>query len=248
MTKKLMTALFISGLSFASASSVIAMGDKPAESSAAPDKYAQLIDQPLSLGEQFTLRTYTGQAVGLALSKQLGIKSLNIVQNTSSICTSLAAGIGAEAVAHNRANNVYLTLAVKDAADVSAQATRFTDKAAVALVFGGQTPPAENYALAKATLSSLAEANYDGAIFYHLAVWAPKLIERIAAEDSAINDYLLQKTNMYAVTINAQEGQMLIHQVALQDNGQQASVKVIHQEAMNDSWLNLFKRSSVKRN
>jgi hypothetical protein len=247
MMTKLKQVALITGLSIATLNSAFAMGDKPVPN-VQPDPYANLIEQPLNLGEQFALRTYTGQAVGLALTNQLNIKSLNLVQNTSSICTSLAASIGGEAVAHNRDNNVYLSIALNEPADAANQAKRMMDKEAVALVFGGQTPPEQNYALAKATLKELANANYEGAIFYHVAVWAPKMLEKIAAEDAGIKAYLTAKQNMFAVTINPKEGLMLIHQVALDANGQQQSVAVIHQEAMNDSWLNLFKRSLLKRN
>ncbi|WP_052501385.1 hypothetical protein [Thiomicrospira microaerophila] len=246
MNTTLKQALLVSGFTLTS-SIAFAMGDKPT-TEISPDPYANLIEQPLNLGEHFALRTYTGQAVGLALTNQLDIKSLNIVQNTSSICTSLAAAIGAEAVAHNRNNNVYLSIALNEPADAAKQATRMMDKDAVALVFGGQTPAPQNYALAKATLSELAKANYEGAIFYHVAVWAPKMLEKIAAEDAAIKAYLSAKQNMFALTINPNDGMMLIHQVALQANGEQASVKVLHQAEMNDSWLNLFKRSLIQRN
>lgn len=247
MMTKLKHAALISGLSLVTLSSAFAMGDKPA-AEMQPDVYANLIEQPLNLGEHFALRTYTGQAVGLALTNQLNIKSLNIVQNTSSICTSLAAAIGGEAVAHNRDNNVYLSIALNDPADAAKQANRMMDKEAVALVFGGQTPPEQNYAMTKATLKELANANYEGAIFYHVAVWAPKMLEKIAAEDAAIKTYLTAKQNMFAVTINPKDGLMLIHQVALGANGEQKSVAVLHQVEMNDSWLNLFKRSLLKRN
>lgn len=238
--------LLATALSLA-ALSVNAMGSKP-EPIKAPDVYANLIEQPLNLGEHFTLRTYTGQALGLALTNQLGFKSLNIVQNTSSICTSLAAGIGAEVVAHNRANNVYNTFALATPADVGALGQGFMDKEAVALVFGGQTAPAENYALVKATLTALAKAEYAGAIVFHVAVWAPKMMEKVAAEDAQVKAYLSAKTNLFALTIDPQQAQMLIHQVALNQDGSQASVKVLHQAEMNDSWMNLFKRSLLKRN
>lgn len=247
MNVKLKQVLLISGLTLATSTAALAMGEKPTKE-ITPDPYANLIEQPLNLGEHFALRTYTGQAVGLALTNQLNIKSLNIVQNTSSICTSLAAAIGAEAVAHNRDNNVYLSIAVNEPDDVANQAARIMDKEAVALVFGGQTPAPQNYALTKATLSELAKADYEGAIFYHVAVWAPKMLEKIAAEDATIKAYLAAKQNMFAVTINPNDGLMLIHQVALNANGEQASVAVLHQEDMNDSWLNLFKRSLIKRN
>lgn len=222
------------------------MGDKPSLP-VTPDIYAELIDTPLNLGEQFTLRTYTGQAIGLALTNQLGIQRLAIVQNTSSICTSLAAAIGGEAVAHNRDNNVYLSVAVDSVVAVEANKQHFLQKDAVALVFGGQTPMEQNYAMVKATLKTLAEANYEGELFYHVAVWMPKMLEKAAAEDAQIKAYLTQKANMYAVTIDPKEAKMLIHQVALGQDGTQSSKQVVHEVEMNDSWLNLFKRSLIKR-
>jgi len=201
---------------------------------------------PLDLGEQLTLRTYTGQAVGLSVTKDLNIKTMTLVQNTSSICTALSAGIGAEVVAHNRDNKVLRTLALETPEQVSANAAIMVEKEAVGLIFGGQTPPEQNYALVKATLTELAKANYQGAIFYHVAVWAPKTLEKVAAESAEVKAYLESKTNMYALTVNADQGKMLIHHVGLKQ-GQQASLKVLHEAPMNESWLDLFKRSLVKR-
>lgn len=238
--------LIASTLMFTSATA-IAMGDQPT-APVSEDNYAHLIDTPLNLGEQFTLRTYTGQAIGLALTNQLGIQRLAIVQNTSSICTSLAASIGGEAVAHNRDNNVYLSVAVDSVVAVEANKSQFLQKDAVALVFGGQTPMEQNYDMVKATLKTLAEANYEGELFYHVAVWMPKMLEKVAAEDAQIKAYLTEKANMFAVTIDPKEAKMLIHQVALEQDGTQASKQVVHEVAMNDSWLNLFKRSLIKRN
>jgi len=201
---------------------------------------------PLDLGEQLTLRTYTGQAVGLSVIKDLNIKTMTLVQNTSSICTALSAGIGAEVVAHNRDNKVFRTLALETPEQVSANASILLEKEAVGLIFGGQTPPEQNFALVKATLIELAKANYQGAIFYHVAVWAPKTLEKVASESVEVKAYLESKTNMYALTVNADQGKMLIHHVGLKQ-GQQASLKVLQEAPMNESWLDLFKRSLIKR-
>lgn len=246
MKNALRKTLLLTTLSLAT-TGVMAMGEKAAEQ-LSPDPYASLINQPLNLGEQFTLRTYTGQALGLALTNQLNIKRLGVVQNTSSICTSLAASIGGEVVAHNRDNNVYSAVAVNSADDIANNKAKLLDKDAVALVFGGQTPPEQNYALVKATLSELAQASYEGAIVYHVAVWMPKMIEKVAAEDAQVKAYLTHKPNMFALTIDAKQAKMQLHHVALSDDGQQASVEVLYETDMNDSWLNLFKRSLIARN
>lgn len=244
MNTMLKSALTLAALSLTT--QALAMGQTPSEHT--PDPYANLIEQPLNLGEHFTLRTYTGQAVGLALTNELNIKTLSLVQNTSSICTSLSAAIGAEVVAHNRNNHVYQAIAVNSAEDVNAHAARITEQEAVAIVFGGQTPAQQNLQLLDATLSQLAQANYEGAIFYHVAVWAPKMIEQVAANNPAVKDYLAGKENMFAVTISPNDADMLIHQVALSEEGEQRSVDVLVRAEMNDSWLNLFKRSLIQRN
>ncbi|MCX8060919.1 MAG: hypothetical protein N3C13_06970, partial [Aquificaceae bacterium] len=50
--------------------------------------------QTLSLGEQYTLRSYTGQAMGRALAGSLKFNSLHVLTNNTSICASLAGAIG----------------------------------------------------------------------------------------------------------------------------------------------------------
>ncbi len=198
--------------------------------------------QPLSLGDQYSLRAYTGQAMGSALTGVLQARTLGIATNASSICASLSAAIGSQFVAQNRGEGALTTAALARPEDARAAVASFASKDAVALVFGGQTPAEENFALVRATLAELARTNHRGAVFFHVRVWAPQLAVRAAAEDPAIASYLANKPNLHTVTINPQTGRMHVHRVQVRD-GQQGSVEVLHEVAMNDAWLTLFRRS-----
>jgi len=195
---------------------------------------------PLTLGEQFTLRSHTGQAMGLALTDVIKAKSVGIATNASSICASLTGAMGGQIVAKGKGG---LGVASLNSAEDAARAyAAVKDQEAIALIFGGQTPAEENYALVRAMLKELAQNDYQGAVLLHVRVWLPKMAQRAASEDAQIAQYLAGKKNLYTVTVDAQKGRALVHQVSVSADAQR-SVRVLHEVAMNDSWLELFKRS-----
>jgi hypothetical protein len=199
---------------------------------------------PLTLGEQFALRSYTGQAMGLALTDVIKAKRVGILTNQSSICSSLTGAMGGQIVAkaQDKGGAALQVAALANAEDVARAYAAVKEQEAVALIFGGQTPAEENYALVKASLKELAANAYPGAIFLHMRVWLPKMAQRAAAEDAQIAQYLAGKKNLYTVTVDAAKGKALVHQVSI-DANEQRSAKVLHEVTMNDTWLGLFKRS-----
>jgi len=199
----------------------------------------------VSMGDQYVLRAYTGQALGLALTNELDVHTLGIAQNQSSICATLGGAIAGEAVAHNRDNNVLSSAALAEASDAAEAVQPLLDKEAIVLAFGGEIAPEENQAMVAATLAALAEADYDGRIVLHVAVWAPKMMEKAAAANPAIAEYLAGKNNINALTVDAAEQKALLHDVALED-GKQVSRGVVHEMPMNDSWTGLFRAALGK--
>jgi hypothetical protein len=198
--------------------------------------------QALSLGEQYALRAYTGQAIGKTLTESLKLKSLGIATNPSSICASLTGAIATEVVGRNRDNGALAVQALAKPDDAASSVAALTKQEGVALVFGGQMSLDENAALVKATLAELARSNYAGPLFLHVRVWAPRLAARAAAEDAAIAAYLSAKQNVYTVTVDPQAAKVLVHQVKVQA-GEQQSVKVLQDMPMVEPWLALFRRS-----
>lgn len=198
--------------------------------------------QSLSLGEQFALRSYTGQAMGQVLAEGLKLRSLGVLTNGSSICSSLSGAIGASFLAHAKGEGALATVTLAKPDDAAAAVSSLAGRDGVALVFGGQLSAEENAALVKAALQELARVDYPGAVLFHLRVWVPQLPAKVAAEDPAVAAYLAKKTNLHTVTVNPQAGKALVHRVQVQA-GQQGSVQVMQEVAMNDTWLTLFKRS-----
>lgn len=199
---------------------------------------------PLTLGEQFTLRSYTGQAMGLALTDVIKAKSVGIATNQSSICASLSGAMGGQVVAKARgkAGEALKMVSLANAGEAANAYTALRDQDAVALIFGGQTSAEENYAMVKTMLKELAANDYKGALFLHVRVWLPKMAQRAASEDAQIAQYLAGKNNLYTVTVDAEKGRALVHQVSVNADGQR-STRVLHEVSMNDAWLTLFKRS-----
>ncbi len=197
---------------------------------------------PLTLGEHYALRSYTGQAMGLALTDVIKAERVGIVTNASSICASLTGAMGAQVVAKAKGEGTLNVASLAKAEDAARVFAALRDQDAIALIFGGQTPAEENYALVKAMLKELAANDYPGAVLLHVRVWLPKMAQRAATEDESIARYLAGKKNLYTVTVDAAKGKALVHQVGVA-GGEQRSLKVLHEVAMNESWLTLFKRS-----
>lgn len=204
------------------------------------------MNTPLNLGEHLALRSYTGQAIGSVLANVLKAESVGFAVNSSSICSTLTGAAAGRFVSGNAKNGVMAIAALSKPEDASAGFASLKNKQAIALMFGGQTPPEENSAMVKALLGEMARADYKGPVFLHLAVWTGKMAEKAAAEDPVIAKYLASKDNVYALTVDKEQGKGLVHNVSFKD-GKQASVKVIYEAAMNEDWLNLFKRSLLKR-
>jgi homoserine acetyltransferase len=198
--------------------------------------------QQLQLGEQFALRGYTGKAMGTALADVLRAESLGIVTNASSICASLTGAIAAQYLARTEAADPLRIAALASAADAAAAVTAMADRAAVALIFGGQTPAEENAALTLETLRALAAANYAGAVFLHVRVWAPGFAQKAAAADAAVAAYLAGKENIFAMTVDPNAGEVQLHRVSITP-AEQKSVEVLTTVPMNEAWLGLLRRS-----
>lgn len=218
--------------------SAVLMGSLPA--------MANDLSTPLSLGEQFALRSYTGQAIGAVLANVVKVDSVGIAANTSSICSSLVGGAASGFVAQKPGTNGLRVSTMAKPEDAAATFASLKDQAAVAVLFGGQVPPEENAAMVRALFAELARAQYAGPVFLHVAVFGGKMVEKAALADPAIEKYLAGKHNVFAVTVNGEAGKALVHQVAFKE-GMQSSAKVVHEASMNEQWLTLFKRSLVKR-
>ena len=211
---------------------------------------------PLTLGEQFIVRAYAGQLEGMAINNVLKAKTLGIAVNSSSICVSLAGAMAGEFLGHNKAEGLDAAkkgenptrrldiVAYTPTTDISTAASALTNKAAIAMVFGGQVSDADNAAAVKATLSELVKADYKGDIFLHLTVAAKKWLEAAAAGDAAIATYLANKENIYALGVNVEKSMGLVNQVSYKD-GKQTVVKAVFETPLNDGFMDLFKRRLI---
>lgn len=198
--------------------------------------------QALSLGEQFTLCTYTGQALGRSMTETLKLKSLGLATNSSPTCASLASAIGTGMLVHGPQEHTLTVKAMGKDDDVRQIVESLREKDAIALALGGQSSAEENYALTKALLSELARRHYTGALFFNPRVWRPGLLTRAADEDSIVAAYLASKSNMYAASLDVGRGKARLHQVHVRD-GEQTFAQTVDSVAMNKAWLALVKRT-----
>lgn len=202
-------------------------------------------DTPLNLGEHFLLRSYTGQAIGAGLRDVLALPSVALIANTSSICSALTGSTASQVLMKLRGEQVSLaaTANAEEAAKAAKEATRM---AGVAVLYGGQTPAPENQAMVTALLKELAAANYRGAVFFHLAVWAGQMVENAALADETVAKWLAGHDNLFALAVDAQRSKGMILNVTVRD-GKQATVRVAHEVDMDKPWLDLFRRSLLRR-
>ncbi|OYY52127.1 MAG: hypothetical protein B7Y53_08390, partial [Halothiobacillus sp. 28-55-5] len=132
-------------------------------------------------------------------------------------------------------------VAYTEPGSASSAVASFKDKDAVALLFGGQVADEANAASVRNTLAELAKVNYSGAIFLHLTVSAKKWVEKAATEDKAIAAYLADKSNVYALAVNVEQGKGMVNQLSFKDGKQNVS-RVAFETALNDGFVGLFKR------
>ncbi|MDP2831829.1 MAG: hypothetical protein Q8Q28_00730 [Pseudomonadota bacterium] len=211
---------------------------------------------PLSLGEQFIVRAYAGQLEALAVSNVIKAKTLGIAVNNSTICVALAGSLAGGFVASNKDDGLAAAkagekpvrrldiVAYNQPSDATNAVASFKDKDAIALLFGGQVSEADNYASVRNTLVELAKVDYSGAIFLHLTVAAKKWVEKAATEDKAVAAYLAKKNNVYALAVNVELKKGLVNQLSFKD-GKQNVAKAAFETALNDGFLDLFKRRLI---
>jgi hypothetical protein len=200
---------------------------------------------PLSLGEHLALRSYTGQAIGQTLIEVLRLPSVGILANTSSICAALS-GAAASQILETRRGADFALAAVATPEEAAAAAREMTRLSGIALLFGGQTPPAENAALVRAVLGALAERNYQGPVFLHLATWAGQWLETAAQADPAIAAWAAAHPQLFALTVDAERARAIIRRVTVAE-GLQRAVAVAHEVPMDEPWITLFRRSLLRR-
>ncbi len=202
-------------------------------------------EAPLNLGEHFLLRAYTGQAIGAALRDVLALPSVALIANNSSICSALAGSAASHVLAKLRGASVSLA-ATGTAEEAAAAARAATGQAGIALLYGGQTPPAENQAMVTAFLGELAAADYRGPVFFHLAVWAGQFVENAALADPRVARWIAGHDRLFALAVDAQRAKGMVLNVTVRD-GKQAILRVAHEVDMDQPWLDLFRRSLLRR-
>jgi|YNPMSStandDraft_1061717.scaffolds.fasta_scaffold30305_4 hypothetical protein len=197
--------------------------------------------QPLTLGEQYLLRGYTGNAIGKVWAGALRFEGIEVVTNNSSICASMS-GAAIASYLEARPTAQVATVALSTPDDVL-RLVSFRQPA-LALIIGGQTDTETNYALTKAVLAEAAERNYTGAIFIHVRTWGLGLVQRAAREDTTIRRYLSGKNNLFAVLVDGNAGEVRVVQASIDaTSGDQRVAQVLGTQKMGEAWLALFRRS-----
>jgi len=202
-------------------------------------------DTPLNLGEHFLLRSYTGQAIGTGLRDVLALPSVALVANSSSICSALAGSVASQLLVKLRGEQIALH-ATATPEEAAAAAKKAVSMAGIAVLYGGQTPPAENQAMLNALLKELATANYRGPVFSHLAVWARQMVENAALADEQVARWIAGHDNLIALGVDPERGKAMSLFVTVRD-GKQTVVRVKREVDMDKPWLDLFRRSLIRR-
>ena len=194
--------------------------------------------QGLTLGEHLVLRGYTGQAFGQAMANALGIKSVHVLTNNTSICAALVGAMGAGYL-DAKGERRMATTVLAGPQEVPPLSPK---EEAVALIFGGQATPETNYGLTLEALRALAQVNYPGALFFHLRIWAPGFVAKAAQESPEVARYLAGKENLYAPVADLNAKVVRLFQVAVKE-GKQTTVKEVGAIPLNPLWEDLLRRS-----
>lgn len=194
--------------------------------------------QGLTLGEHYALRGYTGKAFGQVMAQNLGLKSLHVLTNNTTICAALVGAMASSYLDLEGQRRLQVTT-LPSPDEVPPLSPK---EEAVALIFGGQATPETNYGLTRNALKALAEANYAGGIFFHLRIWGPGFVARVAQENPNIARYLAGKQNLFTATYDPQANVVRVWRVRVAD-GKQSTVEELVKLTPNPTWADLLRRS-----
>lgn len=165
----------------------------------------------LTFGELQTIRVLAGQTVGSAMVYPFEVEKLGILSNRSTICSTLVGAIAGTYSAIKPDFGLEIeSIATPEQAE--AAVNRVASQEVIYLAFSGDMKPGENLPLLKAVLMNLAAQNWQGTLVIHVTTWAQGLVQKIAAEESMIANYLKQ-TKMRTVKLDLPRGQGIMMDV-----------------------------------
>jgi hypothetical protein len=166
----------------------------------------------LTFGELQTIRVLAGQTVGSAMIYPLEVKSLGILSNRSAICSVLIGAIAGTYSAIKPDFGLEIeSLATPE--DAEAAVTRVSSQEVIYLAFSGNMPAEENLPLLKAVLLNLSAKDWKGTLVVHITTWGQGLLQRAAAEDSVIANYL-KKTKIRTIKLELPRSQGVLMDVS----------------------------------
>ncbi|WP_018877661.1 hypothetical protein [Thioalkalivibrio sp. ALE28] len=194
--------------------------------------------EPLSFGEQQTIRSMASAGVGQAIVNQMGAGSMAVINNPSPICGALAGGLGASMLsADPRAGFQIATL--RSGEDAAAAVHVTADKEVAYLALGGELDRDENVALAHAYLQELAASEWDGTLVLHISSWMQKQVQAVAEADEAVADYL-EGLRMVALQPDLEAGQAVM--LGVNFDGDDFTTEEMGRQDMREDLVDLFRR------
>ncbi len=97
-----------------------------------------------------------------------------------------------------------------------------------------------------ALLKELADANHRGPVFFHFAVWAGQMPENAARADEAVAKWPAGHDTLVAFGVDVLRAKGMILHVTVRD-GRPAALRVARAVDMDKPWLDLFRRSLLRR-
>ncbi|WP_019594121.1 hypothetical protein [Thioalkalivibrio sp. ALM2T] len=194
--------------------------------------------EPLTFGEQQTIRSMASAGVGQAIVNQMGAESMVVINNPSAICGALAGGLGAAMLSADLQAGFRIAT-MRSGNDGAAAAQVTADKDVAYLALGGELDRDENVALAHAYLKELAASEWDGTLVLHISSWMQKQVQAVAEADEAVADYL-QGLNMVALQPDLDAGQAVMLRVNF--DGEGFTTEEMGRQDMREDLVELFRR------
>lgn len=191
----------------------------------------------LTLSEQIKLRQWTGRVLGADYLREY--PNIAILGNKNFICTSLSGAIGAAFLEANGGMKTLVHHFVDDGTDLKTIAEDTRSYAVAFLLLGGETSNEENAGLLKQLVQALATARYEGTLFFHVRIYAPKLVHTLI-EDEEIRAYL-QKQDLKTFTFDLNRGFFQLKGLTI--DGSTLREKLERETPLTFEHLDLLKRS-----
>ena len=193
---------------------------------------------PLTPGELQAIRVMAGGLIGHTLGGLLKKDTFGVLANSSPSCNTFTGSVGSGHL-HGHPRSAVAVEPIREPAEAARAVERLSKEDVLYLAFGGETKRDDNIAMLERVLEELATRKYNGTIVFHVATWAQRQPQDIAARNANVAQFL-RRADIRVVALNLDAKKAVISQAALE--GDQWKLTPLGEAPMRDDLVALLRR------